>query len=133
MPDHRAVTEEMLREAVLGGIPCKAVAYVEVTHVEVPAGERGRTKIVEGIRTWRGTAIVEAAALPAWRLDKTLRYHGRLLDGEDEREISAEVYVYRTRRLKPVRSPDQPPEASRSNRIYVAFIGAGNRLLHPGG
>ena len=132
MADHRVVTEEMLGEAMLGGIPCKAVAYVEVTHVEVPAGERGHTEIVEGIRTWRGTAIVEATALPAWRLDKTLRYHGRLLDGDAEREISADVYVYRTRRMKASRRADHPPEAARSSRIYVAFIGAGNQMLHPG-
>ena len=133
MADHRVVTEEMLHEAVLGGVPCKAVAFVEVTHVEVPAGERGHTEIVEGIRTWRGTAIVEAAALPGWRLDKTLRYSGPLLDGEDKRHINAEVYIYRTRRLKPPRAAEPPSAANRSGRIYVAFVGAGNQMLHPPG
>jgi hypothetical protein len=134
MAKYRVVTEEMLQEAMLGGIPCRAFAYVEVIRVEVPADERGRTKLVEGVRTWRGTAVVEAPALPQrWHLDRALRYDGVLLDGDQERPISADVFVYQTRRTKPPHSPDRIAEAAEPQQIYVSFVGAGNHPLHPAG
>jgi len=124
----RLITEAMLQEARLGGIPCRAYAYVEVTLVEVPADEQGGTKIVEGIRTWRGKALVEDLTfLKHRRLDRPLRYEGMLHDGDEERLISADVYVYQTRRTKRDVSPDQQDEAHQL--IYVAFVGAGNTEL----
>ena len=121
----RLITEKMLKEARLGGTPCRAYAYVEVTLVEVPADEHGHMKIVEGIRTWRGKALVDDLSfLTHRRLDRPLRYEGILHDGEQERRIDADVYVYQTRRTK----LDPPPEDAHEDHslLYVAFIGAGN-------
>ena len=121
----RLITEKMLQEARLGGTPCRAYAYVEVTLVEVPADENGQTKIVEGIRTWRGKALVDDLGfLTHRRLDRPLRYEGILHDGDQERHITADVYVYQTRRTKLDASPDREGEGLQ--RIYVAFVGAGN-------
>ena len=120
---------DMFQKATLGGIPCKAHAHVEVTLVEVPAAE-GQHKIVEGVRTWRGTAVIQDAAfLARRRLDKPLRYEGILQDGDDERQISADVYVYHTRRAKGDDEPEQ--EAPGLRPIYVSFVGAGNTQIHP--
>ena len=121
----RLITEKMLHEARLGGTPCRAYAYVEVTMVEVPADEQGHMKIVEGIRTWRGKALVDDLTfLTHRRLDRPLRYEGILHDGEQERPINADVYVYQTRRTK--REPVPGRDDSDHQWIYVAFIGAGN-------
>ena len=121
----RLITEQMLQEARLGGTPCRAYAYVEVTLVEVPFDEHGHTKIVEGIRTWRGKALVDDLTfLTHRRLDRPLRYEGILHDGDEERHISADVYVYQTRRTRLDPFPDRKDEAHQ--RIYVAFVGAGN-------
>lgn len=121
----RLITEQMLQEARLGGTPCKAYAYVEVTYVEVPADEHGQTKIVEGIRTWRGKAVVDDLTfLTRRRLDRALRYEGILHDGDEEHPISADVYVYQTRRTK--RDDDASAHSEAKPRIYVAFVGAGN-------
>ena len=121
----RLITEQMLQEARLGGTPCRAYAYVEVTLVEVPADENGHMKIVEGIRTWRGKAVVDDQAfLTHRRLDRPLRYEGILHDGEEERRISADVYVYQTRRIRI--DPSENAEGEALQRIYVAFVGAGN-------
>ncbi len=120
----RLITEQMLKEARLGNTPCRAYAYVEVTLVEVPVDEHGQTRIVEGIRTWRGKALVEDLTfLKQRRLDRPLRYEGILHDGDEERPISADVYVYQTRRTKLDAASDQEEPAQ---RIYVAFVGAGN-------
>ena len=125
MGDSRLITEKMLQEARLGGMPCRAYAYVEVTLVEVPANDDGPMKIVEGIRTWRGKAIVDDLNfLTHRRLDRPLRYEGILHDGEEKRHIEADVYVYQTRRMKRDSAPDQ--EGNAPQRIYVAFVGAGN-------
>ena len=124
MAAFRLITEQMLKEARLGNTPCRAYAYVEVTLVEVPVDEHGQTRIVEGIRTWRGKALVEDLAfLKQRRLDRPLRYEGILHDGDEERHISADVYVYQTRRTKLDAASDQEETAQ---RIYVAFVGAGN-------
>ena len=121
----RLITEQMLQEARLGGTSCRAYAYVEVTLVEVPADENGHTKIVEGIRTWRGKAVVDDPTfLTHRRLDRPLRYEGILHDGDEERRISADVYVYQTRRTRIDPSPGLEGDALQ--RIYVAFVGAGN-------
>ncbi len=115
----------MLREARLGGTPCRAYAYVEVTLVEIPANDNGHPRIVEGIRTWRGKALVDDLTfLTHRRLDRALRYQGILHDGEEERHVDADVYVYQTRRTRQAIPPDQPGEAR--HIIYVAFVGAGN-------
>ena len=120
----RLITEQMLKEARLGNTLCRAYAYVEVTLVEVPVDEHGQTKIVEGIRTWRGKALVEDLTfLKQRRLDRPLRYEGILHDGDEERLINADVYVYQTRRTKLDAASDQEESAQ---RIYVAFVGAGN-------
>lgn len=120
----RLITDKMLREATLGGTPCRAYAYVEVTHVEVPADEHGHTQVVEGIRTWRGKALIQDPTfLARRRLDRALRYEGVLHDGDAERTISADVYVYQTRRTR----LDPPADAHEATPlIYVAFVGAGN-------
>lgn len=129
MAEGQIISEERMQEAVLGGLRCRALAYVEVTRVDVPGGERGRTHTIDGVRTWRGSAIVDVTALPArWHLDKALRYDGPLVDGEQERWISDEVYIYQTRCTRPARSPDRDAEAG-SDRIHISFIGASNRLL----
>lgn len=121
----RLITEKMLHTARLGDTPCRAYAYVEVTLVEVPVDEHGHTKIVEGIRTWRGKALVEDLSfLQHRRLDRPLRYEGILHDGDQERLISADVYVYQTRRAQLEDASDQ--EEKPHQRIYVAFVGAGN-------
>ena len=121
------ITEKMLQEARLGDTPCRAYAYVEVTLVEVPFDEHGHTKIVEGIRTWRGKALVDDLSfLKHRRLDRPIRYEGILHDGDEERRISADVYVYQTRRTK---LDDAPNQEESHQRIYVAFVGAGNTEL----
>ena len=124
----RLITEQMLQEACLGGTPCRAYAYVEVTLVEVPADEHGHLKIVEGIRTWRGQALVDDLTfLRHRRLDRAIRYEGILHDGDEERRISADVYVYQTRRTK--REPDSDQNGEARQHIYVAFVGAGNTRI----
>ena len=126
----RIITEDMLQEAFLGGIPCRAYAYVEVTLVELPVDEQGHAKIVEGIRTWRGKAVVEDPAfLARWHYDKVVRYEGKLQDGEEERQISADVYVHYTRHARARRAPDRKDGEAEPSLIYVAFIGAGNTQI----
>ena len=121
----RLITEQMLQEARLGGTPCRAYAYVEATFVEIPANDDEPKKIVEGIRTWRGKAVVDDLTfLTHRRLDRPLCYEGILHDGEEERPIKADVYVYQTRRVK--RDPAPGRESEAPQRIYVAFVGAGN-------
>jgi hypothetical protein len=120
----------MLQEALLGGVPCKAYAYVEVTLVELPADEHGHVQVVEGIRTWRGKAVVEDPAfLARWQRGKVVRYEGKLQDGEQERQISADVYVYFTRHARARRFPDRKAGEEGPSLIYVAFIGAGNTQI----
>ena len=124
------ITEDMLQDAFLGGIPCRAYAYVEVTLVEIPADEQGHMKVVEGIRTWRGKAVVEDPVfLTRWQRGKVIRYEGTLQDGDEERQISADVYVYFTRHARARLLAD--PEAGEDGPalIYVAFIGAGNTQI----
>ena len=124
------ITEDMLQEAFLGSVPCRAYAYVEVTLVEIPADEQGHVKVVEGIRTWRGKAIVEDPAfLTRWQRGKVLRYEGILRDGDEARQISADVYVYYTRHAKARPFPDRTAGEEESPLIYVAFIGAGNTQI----
>ncbi len=126
----KIITEDMLQDAFLGGVPCKAYAYVEVRLVEIPVDEQGHVKIVEGIRTWRGEAVVEDPAfLALWQHDKFVRYEGKLQDGEDERQISADVYVHYTRHARARRFPDRKAGEEGPSLIYVAFIGAGNTQI----
>ncbi len=108
-----------LRSASLNGFACQAIAWIHATSIDVLDGEGG-TRRVPGVRSWRGRALVDRAALPPEFFSyKAVRYNGKVLDGDQERDILADVFLLITGSSRSGReaSPD-------ARRIYVDFIGA---------
>ena len=127
-----AETPAQLHDAYLGGIPCKAIAWVEVTRLRVVDGRSGQ-RLVDGIRTWHGQAVVQCDVVPTqWEYNSAVRYVGKVKDGDDEREIDAEVYIHH-RLCRPLRSSSSSTQRNGSggqHHLQVRFTGAGNlRLL----
>lgn len=123
-----AETPAQLHDAYLGGIPCKAMAWVEVTRLRVVDGRSGQ-RLVDGIRTWHGQAIVQCDVVPTqWEYNSAVRYVGKVKDGEDVREIDAEVYIHH-RLYRPPRlasNSTQPHGEGAQHQLQVRFTGAGN-------
>lgn len=114
------LTNDMLEAASLAGIPCRALARLEVTRFEGAFGRRGQRLAVDGVRTWRGRAVIEDASfLQRWQHDAAVRYEGKLHAAGEVQTISADVFVYSTRRTR-ARTPGAP------SLLYVEFVGAGS-------
>ena len=108
---------EELWKASLGGHTCKAFAWIQSTSVDILDG-KGKVCQVPGIRRWRGKALIDRSSLP---LDltspKALRYSGKVIDGDQERVISADVYLHF--------SSDEVRELSvQGQEQYIEFVGA---------
>lgn len=124
MDDRPDITEDQLQDAQLGGVPCRAIAWLETTKVEPLPGRRS-TGLVDGVRTWRGQAIVEDPAfLQKVQLNAPTPYEGAVIAGDETRQIQGDVYIYHTRRTRPSRKQSDAEAAPQ--RIYVDFVGAGN-------
>lgn len=123
------ITEEMLVEASLDGFPCKGYAWTEVTRVEVlePGGKK---KVVDGVRTWRGKAVITRGVFPLDRLfGNALIYKGPLEDGDQTRDITGYVYISNVQGAKPVHSGGDgmaPPKNRPGDKLYIEFAGASN-------
>jgi hypothetical protein len=118
------IQEEELREARLEGMPCRAAAWMDVTRIEVV--RKGEARPVTGMRTWRGVAVVDAGAkiISNW-VNRPVSYSGRVRVGEDEREVSANVFITGYRRSKPQRT-SVPTDSENGSTYYIEFTGAGN-------
>ena len=119
------VREDELREAELEGVPCLALAWTNVTRLDVVA--RGKPAPVEGVRTWRGMAVVKnvnGKIVSNW-FNRIIEYSGWLRRGDEEQRITAQVFVTSFRRTHPARSRSEP-ESDVWSTFYIEFTGAGN-------
>lgn len=118
-------TDQVFEDATLGGVPCKAIAWVEVTRLKIIDG-RQEPRTVDGVRTWHGRAFVDLENVPEqWQYNSAVRYEGKVRDGEDVRNVAADVYIhYRVHRpaWDDINGFDRPP----LHRLQVRFTGAGN-------
>ncbi len=122
-----SISEDMLLKARLGGLSCKALAWTEATRVEM-LDPRGNPTQVPGVRTWHGKAVVEVEALPRERwYNHPIRYEGTLLDEDQEREISADVFIsFMKSDLTGMASEERNQKESSRHVLYVEFTGAGS-------
>lgn len=117
----------MLAEAHLDGLPCRGLAWIETTQVDV-RDSKGVTRTVNGVRTWHGKAVIERGTFPVDQLyNRALEYNGVLTDGENERRIRGHVFVSN---LWGTHAPyaggdGQAPSGTHGKKIYVEFVGAG--------
>ena len=119
------IDTDTFEDAQLDGIACKATAWVEVTQVESLIGHHS-ARFIPGVRTWRGRAIVyDAHFLDRWPLNVAIEFKGKLRDGEEGRDICADVFIYRTSRRKHLASSQGNGHAG-EEPIFIDFIGAGN-------
>lgn len=117
--------QERFVDAMLGGVPCKAVAWVDVKRLRVVDEQRGQ-KMVEGVRTWHGHAIVECEVVPAqWEYNSAVRFVGKVVDGEQEFEVNADVYIHH-RLHRPATASITSDDRAARHRLQVRFTGAGN-------
>jgi hypothetical protein len=123
------ISDEALEEATLAGIPCRAMAWVRTTQLTVIDGRKGH-RVVDGVRTWHGQAVVESEGPPPrWEYNAAVRYEGLVRKGDDLYEVSADVYIHQRFHRAPERSEydagDRPPR----HYFQVRFTGAGNLPL----
>lgn len=110
----QVVAEIQLESARLGGLPCRACAWIHATRSRERTGPR-TWEVVEGIRPWRGMALFRREAFPPQFIETgALLYEGAVLDGEQVRQVSAEVFVHTMQRRKQADA-----------LIVVEFVGAG--------
>ena len=125
MPVTPQATDQVFEDAMLGGVPCKAIAWIEVTRLKVIDGRR-EFRTVEGVRTWHGRAFVDLERVPEqWQYNSAVQYTGKLRDGDEVRDICADVYIhYRVHRptWDEMNGTDRMP----LHRLQVRFTGAGN-------
>ncbi len=111
----QVVPEIQLESARLGSLACRACAWVHATQSRERTGPR-TWAMVDGVRTWRGMALFRREAFPPQFIETGgLLYEGAVLDGEQVRQVSAEVFVHTMQRRKQADA-----------LIVVEFIGAGN-------
>ena len=104
--------------ASLNGYACEAFAWVQSTCLNILDGQGG-VQTVAGVRRWRGRALIDREALKgAVSCDAPVRYTGKIRDGDDERDVNADVYLYFTR--------CQAADPDVHQQTYVEFIGAEN-------
>jgi hypothetical protein len=119
------VSEDELREAELEGVPCLALAWMNVTRLDVVT--KGRPAPIEGVRTWRGMAVVKnvnGKIVSTW-FNRIIRYSGWLRRGNEEQRITAHVFVTSFRRTHPGKSQGEP-ESDVWSTFHIEFTGAGN-------
>ncbi len=117
--------QERLVDAMLGGVPCKAIAWVDVKRIRVIDQQRGQ-RVVEGVRTWHGQAVVECDTVPAqWEYNSAVRFVGKVVDGEQEMEVNADVYIHH-RLHRPMTANLTTMDRAARHRLQVRFTGAGN-------
>lgn len=119
MREKREITDDMLQEARLGGVSCRACALAETTTLDTRAGRRAYGTSVEGVQTWRGKAVVEDPAFWAvWQRNIRMVYEGVVYVGEEVRHVTAEVFVFSTRRAQ--------RRGGRGGHVtHAEFVGAG--------
>jgi hypothetical protein len=123
----KTISEDMLAEARLDGLPCKGLAWVETTKVDV-RDSKGETRTVNGVRTWHGKAVLERGSFSYEQLyNRPLEYHGVLTDGESERRIKGHVFVSHllTTHAPYAGGDGQVQTGNYGKKIYVEFVGAG--------
>jgi hypothetical protein len=119
MSDTNGIREERLWHALLDGHTCKAVAWVQATSLDVLDG-KGQVRRVPGVRRWRGRALIDRDAFPSdFPASRAVRYAGKVLDGDQEREINADVFLLFTHR-----EPAVNGNGVCDGQTYVEFIGA---------
>ncbi len=119
------VREDELREAELEGVPCLALAWTNVVKLDVIAS--GKAAPVEGVRTWRGMAVVKnvnSQTVSNW-FNRIINYSGWLRRGDEEERIVAPVFVTSFRRTHAGGSRSGP-ESDIWSTFYIEFTGAGN-------
>ena len=110
-----------LQDATLGGIACRAVAWVAVARYEAEARNQKR-EAPAGRRAWRGMALIEGTGMSsvgAW-LNRAVPYNGMLQAGGELIPIAAEVYITDTR-TEVRRGTESAPVSS---VVRVEFSGA---------
>jgi hypothetical protein len=108
---------EELWQASLGGHTCKAFAWIQSTSIDILDG-KGKLCRVPGVRRWRGRALIDRSALPQdLTTPKALRYSGKVIDGNEERVISADVDLHFS-------SDDVREMRAHGREQYVEFVGA---------
>jgi hypothetical protein len=115
--DHNTPEGPPYRHASLNGKACEAIAWVQTTAINALDG-KGHSCRVEGIRSWRGRALIDRDVFPSLPCDSTMRYTGKLKNGDEELDISAEVFLHSARCY--VTDPEE------HRQTYVEFVGAGN-------
>lgn len=103
---------------------CRAHAWAAATAVpgEVTAGSVQPP--TRGVETWRGRAVVaDPQFWSTWRQRNRMIYEGPVLVHDEMHHVSAEVFIYRARRVSP-RSTEAGSQYD-SNVVVVQFIGAG--------
>ena len=124
------IADQVLEEARLAGIPCRAMAWVQVTQLTVIDGRRGH-RVVDGVRTWHGQAVVESDGPPAhWEYNAAVRYEGLVRVEDDLYEVDAEVYIHQRSHRPADRTDDETGDRPPRHRYQVRFTGAGNLPLH---
>lgn len=119
------IREDELREAELEGVPCLALAWTNVMRLDVVAS--GKPAPVDGIRTWRGTAVVKnvnSKIVSNW-FNRIIGYSGWIRRGDEEQQIASQVFVTSFRRTHPGKSRAEPDSDAWST-FYIEFTGAGN-------
>lgn len=108
---------EELWQASLGGHTCKAFAWIQSTSIDILDG-KGKLCRVPGVRRWRGRALIDRSALPQdLTTPQALRYSGKVIDGDQERVINADVYLHF--------SSDEVRDVMENGcERYVEFVGA---------
>ena len=117
---------EELRDAALDGLPCRAMAWVDITRLEVI--RKGEARPIEGIRTWRGIAVVDSVTpkvVSTWT-NRTIPYTGCVRVGEDKRDVKAEVFITSCKRNLASRAGKALPEEEAASVYFIEFTGAGN-------
>lgn len=122
MYNDKHLPESQYVQARLNGVPCDAMAWIQTTSLSILDG-RGKSQTVEGIRKWRGKAVLKQA-VDEFHFDSSVKYQGKLRHGEEEWDIDAEVFLYYIRRNKIPTTQDSRQEESEGT--YVEFVGAGN-------
>lgn len=123
LPVQHTPQQDEPREAILDGLPCRATAWEDATHVPV-MGRTGEQKTIGGIRMWRGRAVLENVAadrLEGW-YGRRVAYSGVVRVGGEVRQVTADVFVSGMKRTRSAENKWSGllPE------VHVEFVGAGN-------
>ncbi len=122
MQGNKSTPDELFWTASLNGQTCKAFAWVQATSLDVLDGQ-GHVRTVAGVRRWRGKALIDRDALPAdLHGTATVRYAGKVKDGDHEREIDADVFLYFRQAFS--EEDYAGGDGAVSRQTYVEFIGA---------